>query len=261
MLSYPAPIALSSRILNHLADRIRGYRNQRPISVARRLGPGRQALLTLAHLRNGDTYTRLAAGFAIGVAAAWRCVQEAIALLAAAADDVATAMQRIRRLAYAILDGTLIPIDRVADQRPYYSGKHKCHGVYVQIMADAAGRLVWASPALPGSVHDLTAARDHRISDALTIADVMTFADKATKEPTAACARHSSDAASDPKLSRRQKTVNRAHTKIRAGGERAIATLKTWKILTKLRCCPRRATPIVQAILVLHHVEANRYTG
>ncbi|NIL44204.1 IS5/IS1182 family transposase, partial [Salinispora arenicola] len=29
----------------------------------------------------------------------------------------------------------------------------------------------------------------------------------------------------------------------------------------KLRCCPRRATPIVQAILVLHHVQANRYTG
>ena len=59
-----------------------------------------------------------------------------------------------------------------------------------------------------------------------------------------------------PKLSRRQKAVNRAHATIRARGERAIATLKTWKILNKLRCCPRRATPIVQAILVLHHVEA-----
>ena len=35
---------------------------------------------------------------------------------------------------------------------------------------------------------------------------------------------------------------------------------ETWKILAKLRCCPRRATAIVQAILVLHHVEANRYT-
>ncbi|RNH90160.1 IS5/IS1182 family transposase, partial [Micromonospora aurantiaca] len=46
---------------------------------------------------------------------------------------------------------------------------------------------------------------------------------------------------------------------IRARGERAIATLKTWNILAKLRCCPRRATAIVQAILVLHHVEANRY--
>jgi hypothetical protein len=54
--------------------------------------------------------------------------------------------------------------------------------------------------------------------------------------------------------------VNKAHTKIRACGERAIATLKTWKILTKLRCCPRRATTIVQAILVLHCVETSRYT-
>jgi hypothetical protein len=40
-----------------------------------------------------------------------------------------------------------------------------------------------------------------------------------------------------------------------AVGKRANATLKTLKILTKLRCCPRRATAIVQAILVLHHVE------
>jgi len=60
-------------------------------------------------------------------------------------------------------------------------------------------------------------------------------------------------------LSRRQKAVNRAHAKFRARGERAIATLKNSKLLVKLRCCPRRATAIVQAILVLHHVEANRY--
>ncbi|GIJ30699.1 hypothetical protein Vqi01_58610 [Micromonospora qiuiae] len=160
MLSYPATIPLSSRTLNHLAARIRGHRKQRR-SRWRRLEPGRQALLALAHLRNGDTYTRLAAGFQIGVATAWRYVQEAIALLATAADDLATAMGRIRRPAYAILDGTLIPIDRVADQRN--SGKHKHHGVNVQVIADAVGRLVWASPALPGSVHDLTAARTHGI--------------------------------------------------------------------------------------------------
>ncbi len=91
MLSYPAAIPLSSRTLNHLADLIRAHRNQRR-SRWRRLDPGRQALLALAHLRNGDTYTRLAAGFEIGVATAWRYVQEAIALLAAAAEDLATAM-------------------------------------------------------------------------------------------------------------------------------------------------------------------------
>ncbi|OHX02930.1 IS5/IS1182 family transposase [Micromonospora sp. WMMB235] len=260
MLSYPATIPLSSRTLNHLAERIRGHRQQRR-SRWRRLDPGRQALLALAHLRNGDTYTRLAAGFEIGVATAWRYVQEAIALLATAANDLATAMERIRRLAYAILDGTLIPIDRVADQKPYYSGKHKHHGVNVQVIADAAGRLVWASPALPGSVHDLTAARTHGIIDALTREDVMTFADKGYQGARGSLRTPFKRRRFRPKLSRRQKAVNRAHAQNRACGERAIATLKTWKILTKLRCCPRRATPIVQAILVLHHVEANRYAG
>ena len=260
MLSYPSTITLSSRTLNYLADRIRSHRNQRR-SRWRRLDAGRQALLALAHLRNGDTYTRLAAGFEVGVSTAWRYVQEAIALLAAAADDLATAMNRIRRLAYAILDGTLVPIDRVADQKPYYSGKHKRHGVNVQVIADAFGRLVWASPALPGSVHDLTAARTHGIIDALTSADVMTFADKGYQGARGSVRTPFKRRRFRPKLSRRQKAVNRAHAKIRARGERAIATLKTWKILVKLRCCPRRATALVQAILVLHHVEANRYAG
>ncbi|MEU7716344.1 transposase family protein [Micromonospora chalcea] len=260
MLSYPAAIPLSSRTLNHLADRIRSYRQQRR-SRWRRLNPGHQALLVLAHLRNGDTYTRLAAGFDIGISTAWRYVQEAIALLSSAADDLDTAMRRIRLLAYAILDGTLIPIDRVADQKPYYCGKHKRHGVNVQVIADVVGRLVWASAALPGSTHDLTAARTHGIIDALTSADVMTFADKGYQGARGSVRTPFKRRRFRPKLSRRQKAVNRAHAKILACGERAIATLKSWKVLAKLRCCPRRATAIVQAILVLHHVEANRYAG
>ncbi|WP_426502974.1 transposase family protein [Dactylosporangium sp. McL0621] len=269
MLSYPATIPLSSRTLHHLADRIRQHRNQHR-SRWRRLNPGRQALLALAHLRNGDTYTRLAAGesparsgasaFEVGVATAWRYVQEAIALLAAAADDLAAAMARIRTPAYAILDGTLIPIDRVADQRPYYSGKHQRHGVNVQIVADAVGRLVWASPALPGAVHDLTAAHTHDIIDALSSAGVMTFADKGHQGPGGTVRTPFKRHRHRPKLSRRQKAVHKTHANIPARGERAIATLKTWKILAKLRCRPRRATTIVQAILALHRVETSRYT-
>jgi hypothetical protein len=56
-------------------------------------------------------------------------------------------------------------------------------------------------------------------------------------------------------LSRNQKIVNRNHARNRAPGERAVATLKTWKILTKLRCCPRRATAIVAAITVLQAID------
>jgi DDE superfamily endonuclease len=97
----------------------------------------------------------------------------------ATANDLHQAMTRIRLLAYVVVDGTLIPIDRVHDHKPYYSGKHRRHGMNVQVIVDAAGRLVWASAALPGSAHDLTAARTHGIIAALTNADVMTFADKA----------------------------------------------------------------------------------
>lgn len=147
MLSYPSAISLSSRTLNHVAELIRTHRAQLR-SRWRRLDPGRQALLVLAHLRNGDTYQRLAAGFGIGLSTAWRYIHETVDLLAGAAADAHTAAARAARLAYAILDGTLIPIDRVAADRPYYSGKHKRHGLNVQILADPRGNLVWASPAL-----------------------------------------------------------------------------------------------------------------
>jgi hypothetical protein len=205
--------------------------------------------------------TRLACGFEIGVTTAWRYIREAIDLLAATADDLDTAMNRIRLLAYAILDGTLIPIDRVADQKPYYSGKHHRHGANVQVIADPAGRLVWASAALPGSVQDLTAARTHTIINALTSANVMVFADKAYQGARGTIRNSFKRHRYRPELFRWQKKVNRAHARIRSIGERANTTLKTWKVLTERRCRPHRATAIVQAILVLHHAENPIYRG
>jgi hypothetical protein len=108
----------------------------------------------------------------------------------------------------------------------------------VQVIADAAGRLVWGSAALPGSAHDLTAARTHGIIAALTNADVMTFADKAYEGAGGSVRSPFERHRYRPKLSRRQKAVNMAHARIRCRGERAVAPLTTWKILTKLRCSP-----------------------
>jgi len=96
-----------------------------------------------------------------------------------------------RAKAYVILEGTPLPIDRIAADRPYYAGKHKRHGMNVQVLADPLGRLIWASPALPGAARDLTAARTH-------------------------------------------------------------AVLKGWRLLRKLRCSPRRTTPLVQAVISVH---------
>lgn len=184
--------------------------------------------MTLAHLRNGDTLARLAVGFAVSISTVWRYLREAIDLLAALAPDLVQAAARADRLAYAIRDGTLVPIDRVADQRPYYSGKHKRHGMNVQVLADPAGRLVWASPALPGAVHDLTAARTHGLIEALTSVNVMTFADKAYQGAGGTVWTPFKRQPNRPRLSKRQRSVNRHHAKIRALGERAVAILKTW---------------------------------
>ena len=108
----------------------------------------------------------------------------------------------------------------------------------VQVIADAAGRLVWASAALPGSTHDLSASRTHSLIDAMTSAKVMTFADKAYQGAGGTVRTPFKRHRHRPKLSARQKTVNKAHARIRARGERAVATLKTWKLLAKLRLQP-----------------------
>ncbi|SFJ66741.1 helix-turn-helix domain-containing protein, partial [Amycolatopsis regifaucium] len=75
MLFYPSAIDLSTTTLRYVVKVIRAHL-KRIGSPWRRLAPHRQALLVLAHLRNGDTYARLAAGFGIGVATAFRYVRE-----------------------------------------------------------------------------------------------------------------------------------------------------------------------------------------
>ena len=62
-------------------------------------------------------------------------------------------------MSYLILDATLIHCDEVAVGRPYYSGKHRTHGMNVQTITDPNGDLLWTSRALWGSIHDTAAAR------------------------------------------------------------------------------------------------------
>jgi hypothetical protein len=61
--------------------------------------------------------------------------------------------------AYLVIDGTLIPIDRVAPDRPFYSGKHRKHRMNLQVIASPYGDILWVSGPLHGAVHDPTAAR------------------------------------------------------------------------------------------------------
>src|SRR4249920_4171730 len=150
MLFYPAALPLSRQPLTYTAGVIRRHRKQVG-SPWRKLNPGRQALLVLAYLRKGETFAELAAGFGVGTTTAWRYVTETIALLAARSPKLRRALAQAKDAghAYLVIDGTLIPIDRVAADRPFYSGKHRKHGMNLQVIASPGGDIVWVSGALP----------------------------------------------------------------------------------------------------------------
>jgi hypothetical protein len=107
-------------------------------------------------------------------------VTETVRLLAARVPKLAPALRAARKAGYAfvIIDGTLIAIDRVAKDRPFYSGKHHRHGMNLQVISTPDGEILWVSGPPPGSVHDLTAARIWGIIRALATAGLITLADK-----------------------------------------------------------------------------------
>ena len=138
MLFYRAALPLSCATLTYVAGVVRRHRRQIGLCW-RKCNPGQQALLVLAHLRKGETFAELAAGFGISTATAWRYVRETVALLAARAPKLRGALREARKHAYVVLDGTLIPVDRVAADRPFYSGKHRRHGMSPQVIASPDG--------------------------------------------------------------------------------------------------------------------------
>lgn len=260
MPSYPAGLSVSNHALNRLTTALRRSRKQLGTRW-RRLTVGRQALLVMAHLRKGETYTDLAVGFGIGTTTAFRYIREALDALAAQARTLEQAIAIATQKAFVILDGTLLRMDRVGmssgHDRRFYSGKHKCHGVNVQVISDPMGRLIWASPALPGARHDMGAAREHGIIEALVAAGVQVVVDNGYRGAGPTFDLPQRRRRADPetgqrrRLSRVQRAVNAAHAAQRGPGERANAVLKSWKVLRKLRCCPSRATALLQAVQVL----------
>ena len=247
MLSYRAALPLSSRTLTFVAGLIRRHR----IAIGshwRKLNAGKQALLVLAYLRKGETFAELAAGFEVGVTTAWRYVDETVDLLAARAPKLRQAVRDARKAGYAyvVVDGTLIPVNRVAADRPFYSGKHKRHGMNLQVIASPTGDIVWVSGPLPGAVHDLKAQWIWGVLAELEAAGLVVLADKGYQGSAYAKIPYRGRNKPDS-----QKQANKAHAKLRAPGERANAQLKTWWILRKLRCCPWRAGQLAKAIHVL----------
>ncbi len=74
-----------------------------------------------AHLRCGHIYiyAQLATGFGVGTTTAYRYIAEAVEVLADRAPALAEAMKTASTKAFVMLDGTLLPIDQIAADRPF----------------------------------------------------------------------------------------------------------------------------------------------
>ena len=173
---------------------------------------------------------------AAGTATALRYVTETVALLAARSAKLRQSLALAQEAGHAclVIDGALIPIDRVVADRPFYSGKYRKHGMNLQVIATPDGDIVWVSGPLPGAVHDLTAARIWGIVRELASCGLVILADKGY----AGAGEHIRTPYRGRNKPASQNDANRAHARLRSPGERANARLKTWRILRKLRCCP-----------------------
>jgi hypothetical protein len=253
VLLYQSALPLSSRTLNFAAQLIRSHRKTIG-SRWRVIGAGDQALLTLAYLHQGHTYAQLAPGFGISTATAARRIHETINLLSACAPRLREGLARAKRSGrgYVILDGTRIRTDRLAADRPFYQGKHRCHGMNLQALADPDGELLWVSGAVQGSTHDTAAARIWQLPRLLREYGLFALADKGYQGLDRDLVVTPFKGRGKPEW---QKEANRLHARLRAPGERVFAELKNWRVLRQLRCDPYRATQIARAIAALNHQE------
>ena len=131
----------------------------------------KQAIFALAWFRDRPDIRRLGAGFGISQATAYRYKDEAVEVLAAKAPTLRQALDKAvqQGLPYLILDGTLVSCDRCAGTKTskkgreiddWYSGKAHEPAGNVQALAAPGGVPLWVSDVLPGSTHDVTAARE-----------------------------------------------------------------------------------------------------
>lgn len=143
MLFYRAAVDLSRSTLNYVTGLIRRHR-KKIRSTWRLLNLGQQALLVLVYLRKDETFAEISAGFEVPATTAWRYVEETVMLLSARSPKLTQALRKAKKdgLTHVTLDGTLIHTDRVKADRPYFSGKHRVHGMNVQVIAGPDGTIL-----------------------------------------------------------------------------------------------------------------------
>jgi hypothetical protein len=227
----------------------------------------KQAVFALAWFRDRPDIRRLGAGSGISQATAYRYKDEAVDVLALRAPSLSEALDKAAEqgLPYLILDGTLISSDRCADKKTskkgkeidtWYSGKAHEPAGNVQALAAPGGVPLWVSDVLPGSTHDLTAARELVLPEARPyLKDLPVLADSGYEGagagvlvPVRKPARGELDADT--------KTRNALLRSLRCQGERGFALMsQRWRALQHVMVSPTTIGDITKSVLVLVQFE------
>jgi hypothetical protein len=164
-VAYTAVLDVKRSTAEHLARLLRDHRIAAGTRKGRRaLGCFRQGVLVLRWFLDGTRLAQLACDNGLSVSTSYRYLHEGLAVLAAGAPDLTTALERAKAagLTHLNLDGTVIRTDRVAAPGPngadlWWSGKHQHHGGNIQVIATPDGWpiLGLASTAGPGTRHHL----------------------------------------------------------------------------------------------------------
>jgi hypothetical protein len=260
-LIYQCALPLSRQTLTFVADLLRAHLKKIG-SRWRKLPPGKIALIALATLRHDHRLAGLAGGNGISASTIHRWTWEIIALLAARAPRLDRALAAISRQGgeAVLLDGTLIPTRRRTGtaNRANYNGKHKKHGLLFLALTDQAGNLIWISAARRGAASEITAARhDHLHAAGLgALADLgFTGLDPDPEDPVIITGYKSTRTC---KTTPAQRQANQALSAARVPVEHGFSDLKHWRILTRPRIDPSKATALLRALLVLTRQHTTR---
>jgi hypothetical protein len=264
-LVYQCALPLSRQTLTFVAGLLRTHLKKIG-SRWRKLPPGKIALIVLATLRHDHRLAGIAGGNGVSASTISRWTWEIIALLAARAPRLDRALAAISRQGreVVLLDGTLIPTRRRPGpaNRKNYTGKHKKHGLLFLALTDEAGNLIWISAARRGAASEIRAARHDHLADRLRTAGPGALADPGftglDPDPADPVIITGYKSARTSKLTPAQRQANQALSAARAPVEHGFSDLKHWRILTRLRLDPAKATAVLRALLVLTRQHTTR---
>jgi hypothetical protein len=270
VIPYRAMLDVPAELLRYLSRLLKAERRRRGTPAgSRRLTCRDQALLALRWFRDRTRIDRLANDHAISRATAYRYVAEAVDVLSAQAPGLDEALDRAMAdgVPYVILDGKIFETDRLTetvtsakgqDIDAWYSGKKHRPGANVQAVMLPGGLPLWTSPAEPGHVHDITAARAHALPLLYRAAasGMPTLADGGYEGAGIGIHVPVKNPPGNQRLDPDTKTRNSLLRGLRSQGERGFALLtQRWTTLQRITASPRRTTEIVQAALVLTQFE------